>query len=57
VIERYEWNFNDGRGTVVTGPTAYVSYPTAGSRPVSVRAIPSGGGTPAEASTVVNVFN
>ena len=57
VIERYEWNFNDGRGTVVTGPTAYVSYPVAGSRPVSVRAIPLGGGTPADASTVVNVVN
>lgn len=57
VIERYEWNFNDGRGTVVTGPTAYISYTTAGSRPVSVRAIPVGGGTPAEASAIINVVN
>jgi hypothetical protein len=57
VIERYEWNFNDGRGTVITGQTAFVSYPTAGSRPVSVRAIPLGGGTPAEATAVVNVLN
>ncbi|ODS59458.1 MAG: hypothetical protein ABS36_00540 [Acidobacteria bacterium SCN 69-37] len=57
VIERYEWNFNDGRGTVITGPIAYVAYPSSGSRPVSVRAIPLGGGTPAEATAVVNVVN
>ncbi|MCC7044682.1 MAG: Ig-like domain-containing protein [Acidobacteria bacterium] len=57
VIERYEWNFNDGRGTVVTGPTAFVSYTTAGTRPVSVRAIPLGGGTAAEATVVINVVN
>jgi hypothetical protein len=57
VIARYEWNFSDGRGTVVTGPTAVVVYPTAGSRLVSVRAIPIEDGTPAEANVVVNVVN
>ena len=57
VIERYEWNFDDGRGTVVTGPTAYVTYTTAGPRAVKVRAIPLGGGTPAEATTVITVVN
>jgi hypothetical protein len=57
VIERYEWNFDDGRGTVVTGPNAYVTYTTAGPRAVAVRAIPLGGGTPAQATTVINVVN
>lgn len=57
VIDRYEWNFSDGRGTVVTGPTAIISYPTAGARAVSVRAVPLGDGTPAEASTIINVVN
>jgi len=56
VIERYEWNFNDGRGTVVTAsPTTNVSYNAPGSHVVSVRAIPLGGGTPAEATTVVTI--
>jgi hypothetical protein len=57
LIERYEWNFSDGRGTVVTGPQAFVAYSTSGVRAVSVRAIPLGGGTAAEASGVVTVTN
>lgn len=57
IIERYEWDFSDGRGTVVTGPTAAVAYATAGPRLVSVRAVPFGGGTAASATVVVTVLN
>lgn len=57
VIERYEWNFDDGRGTVVTGPTAHATYTTVGPRVIVVRAFPLGGSTPTEATAVINVVN
>jgi hypothetical protein len=57
VIERYEWNFDDGRGTVVTGPTAHATYTTVGPRAVVVRAFPLGGVAPTEATAVINVVN
>lgn len=57
VIDRYIWNFNDGRGPVTTGATAVANYPNAGTRIVTVTAIPFGNGQSAEAVTQVIVTN
>lgn len=57
LIERYEWNFGDGSGPVVTGRQAIRTYPTSGVRIVSVTAFPIENGEPATALAQVNVLN